>query len=442
MDVVANETPPHSELRTLSRLAAPLALSHAGNQLMSVVDTIMVGPLGTTALAGAGIGNGVYFAVTVFGLGCVLGADPLITQAIGAGETARARHLLDRAIRVAVIVGIPSVFITFLLPSVVRAAGVDAGVAHEVERFLWGRAGHALPFLIFIAQRAYLQAIGHTRPIVWTMVVMNVINVIGNIVLIPRYGVLGSGLASTISGVVGVILMGLALRLVAPRADSGGTDPQATRKIFALGVPLGFQIVAEVGAFTLTGVIAGRLGPVAAASHQIALTLASLSFTCALGVSNATAVRVGYHVGRENSQMARRAGFIGIALAAAVMAVNAGLLSVFSTTLAKVVSRSADPALLASGAALVLIAGVFQLAEGIQTAASGALRGAGDTQAPLWSNVIGYYAIGLPFGAWLGLTRGLGVRGLWWGLCLGLAVVATILVERFRRLSSRPIARA
>src|SRR3954471_10638948 len=154
------------ELRTLLRLAWPLILGYAGGQLMSMTDTAMVGRLGAHALAGVGIGNGIYFTVSCFGLGCVAGLEAPVAQAIGAGERGRARRLMWQGVRVAVGASLPLLVVMALLPSLLPRLGIDAATTHEVGAYLWARMLNVVPFLVFNAQRAYLQASHATRPIV------------------------------------------------------------------------------------------------------------------------------------------------------------------------------------------------------------------------------------------------------------------------------------
>src|SRR6185312_2366431 len=215
------------ELRTLLRLSGPLILGYAGSQLMSMTDTAMVGRLGAGALAGVGIGNGVYFTVSVFGLGCVAGMEAPVAQAFGAGEPMRARRLLWQGMRVACGVSLPLVVIMSFLPSILPWCGIDVATTAEVRAYLWTRMLNVLPYLVFIGQRAYLQAAGVTRPIVVATAVGIAANALGNWLLIYRvgWGVAGAGLASTLAATAMCAMMGPAIaRIDAP--------PDAQRRRF------------------------------------------------------------------------------------------------------------------------------------------------------------------------------------------------------------------
>jgi MATE family multidrug resistance protein len=210
-------------------------------------------------------------------------------------------------------------------------------------------------------------------------------------------------------------------------------------KVLRLGLPIGFQYLAEVGLFALVAVLAGRIGPEAAAAHQIAIALASFTFCVAFGVGAATSVRVGHHVGRESTPGARRAGFLGIAIAALIMGSFGTAFSLAPVFFTRLLTSDAD--VVPVGAALLSVAALFQVSDGIQAVALGALRGAGDTRVGLVANLVGYYLLGLPVAYYWGVVRGGGVIGLWWGLSAGLTGVAMGLTYRFHRISRRHLVR-
>jgi MATE family multidrug resistance protein len=210
--------------------------------------------------------------------------------------------------------------------------------------------------------------------------------------------------------------------------------------ILSLGLPVGLQLLAEVGIFALTGLFAGVLGRVPAAAHQVALALASFSFSMALGIGAATSVQVGRAIGAADSALARRAGFLGIAAGGVMMSASGLLFLLFPHPLARLFTS--DPEVASAAVPLLRIAAVFQLSDAIQAVSSGALRGAGDTRFSFLANLVGHYGVGLPAALALCFAAGLGAAGLWWALSLGLTAVALLQSLRFARLTSRPVARA
>lgn len=445
------------ELGTLLRLAGPLILGYAGMQVMTVVDTAMVGRLGATALAGVGIGNGIYFTLSAFGLGAVIGMDAPVAQAFGAGEPERARRLLWQGVRVALGVSVPLVVLMALAPLLLPWAGVEPGTSRAVRAYLWARMFNVVPYLVFNAQRSYLQARAVTRPIVVATIAGNLGNFVGNALFIygdaalvgiglprlglPALGVVGSGLSSTVASLVMLALMGRAIAALPAPPDPArrALHPEMVRTLVALGVPVGLQILAETGIFATVGVLAGRLGPRAAAAHQIAIALASFTFCVTLGIGAAAGVRVGRHVGRGDTRAARRAGLLALGSSAAFMSLSALVFLVAGGALARALTD--DPAVVATAIPLLYVVALFQVSDGLQATAAGALRGAGDPHAPLYANLVGHWVVALPVAVVLGFRTQRGVVGLWWGLSLGLTLVALGLIARFLQLSSRPITR-
>lgn len=440
---------PRRELGAQLRLATPLAAQQVGLVLMSLVDTAMLGRYHPDALAGAGIGNALAFALTCLGLGIVLGLDPLIAQALGAREGARTPALLRDGVGVAVRVGAAITLALCVVPVVLGLADVEPAVADEARVYVYARAIGTVPFLCQIALRSFLQAHGRTTPLIVAVIVGNIVNAGLDWVLIfgePRLGIpaLGSiGAAIATSAIV--------VGTAAYYARAAGTitrtlpapaspPPPSTRDIFRIGTPIGLQLFAEVAAFALAGVLAGRLGSTPAAAHQVALQLASVPFSVTIGIGAAAAVRVGLAVGAGDPVAARRAGLASLALGAAVMSTSATVFVLAAAPLASLFT-DADAVILAA-IPLVQIAAVFQLSDGAQAVAAGALRGAGDTRAAFVANVFGHYLLGLPVALVLTFALDLGARGLWWGLSVGLTGTAIALIARFLWLTARPIARA
>ncbi len=449
-----------AELGALWKLAAPLSLASAGWALMGVVDTAVAGRAGPAVQGGTGLGNSVFFAVAVLGLGTMMGLDPLVAQAMGAGDRLRARRLLWQGLWLALAVAALLALPLALLSGLLGRAGVVPEVASEAGRFLLVRLVGLPAVLFYGALRAFLQGQGRTRPLLISVVLANLVNfplavllVLGGAALpdwtgplrqVPALGSAGSALATTLVTLVQASVLALAAREpsgapAVPRRPERAALGQALR----VGLPIGLHSAAEVGVFALVGVLAGRLGAVPLGAHQIVLAVATLSFTLAMGIGNAASVRVGWAVGAGDTPAARRAGLTAFASGGLSMAVAGLVFVLFPGGLAGLFTS--DPAVAREAAALFLVAAVFQISDGVQGAGAGVLRGAGDTRFTFAANMVGHWLLGLPLALWLGLTLGLGVTGLWWGLCLGLSVVGGALLLRFLRISRgtiRPLAAA
>ncbi len=442
-----------TELRQLVKLAAPLAAVHAGMQLMSVVDVAVFGRVGAAALGGSGLAAGAYMFLSIFGVGIVLALDPLIAQALGAGEARRASGLLWQGAWLSLAVGVALGALGVGLSPLLAHAGVTPEVAREAGGYLAVRSLGLPAHLLLTSMRAWLQAAGRTRPLVVAMVLGNLLNGAlaalfvfggadlpawaGPLRVVPPMGAAGAALASVLVTIAQVVL--LAPSLGVPRSDGGSRrpNPPELRLAVRVGLPIGLQMSAEVGIFALVGLLAGRLGDQPLAAHNVALTAASLSFTAALGVGAAASTRVGLFVGAGDLAGARRAGFTALGLGMSVMTASALLFRLVPGPIARLLSD--EPSVVAAAVPLLAVAAVFQLSDGLQAVGAGVLRGAGDTRFSFLANVAGHWAIGLPVAAWLGLRGEGSVAGLWWGLCAGLTVVGITLAWRFHRLSSRPI---
>lgn len=435
---MTSSAPARSERAALLWLAVPLATQQVGSQLMGTVDAAMLGRYSDAALAGAGVGNNLLFAITSVGFGIVMGMDTVVPQALGAGRFEDARRAVGAGIRLAILVGLIATLLVFATPLLLQLTGVQPDVIHEARSYVYLRAIGIVPFLITIALRSYLAAHGRTRPLVIAMVVGNIINFALDYVLIfgvralgiPAMGVIGAALATTF-----VQLITMAVYLAATRTLYAGASPPSTtadlRAILRYGLPVGGQIFAEVGIFGVATVIAAHFGEREAAAHSIALAIASFTFSFAMGVAAATSVGVGSAVGAGNLALARSRGFLGIRIGVSVMVVCAVGFWLIPQALAR--AFTSDLPVIATTVPLLHIAALFQLFDGTQTVAAGALRGLGQTSATLWGNVVGHYAVALPVILILGFGLGLGITGVWWGLSLGLTVTAVILVAMFLR---------
>jgi MATE family multidrug resistance protein len=306
-----------------------------------------------------------------------------------------------------------------------------------------------VPYLAFTVLRQALQAQHRTRAVVWAIVVGNAVNLLLNWVLIygrlgaPSLGAVGSAWSSTVGRWVMLgTLAALGWPHLRPALSPWQRDawrPAAVGRLARLGLPIGLQQVLEYGAFGAVGLAMGGLGTAAMAGHQATLNLASLTFMVPLGVSAAAAVRVGHAVGAGDGPRARRAAAAATAVGVGFMACTAALMLAAPHALAALYTD--DARVLALAAALIPVAGVFQVFDGLQVVSLGILRGAGDTRVPAVANVVGFWLLGLPLGAWLAFRAGAGPRGLWWGLVAGLATTGLANAARVRAKLRGPVAR-
>ncbi len=433
-----------SELRLLWKLALPLALAQAGQALMGLVDTGVLGRLSATAQAGAGLGNSLTFTCSFFGMGVMMALDPLVSQAIGAGDVTRARTHYWQGVWLALITSAVVMVPVALIPFALEPFGVRAEVAEGARVYMWWRLPGVTAVLLFVTARSYLTGVGKVAITFWSMVVANVANLLLDLALvfgfgpIPAMGVAGAAIATVLCTwlQLGVLLLGFGPR---PAGTQRRFDRVEVLRALRLGAPIGFHFIAESGVFSLTGLFSGRLGATAAAAHQVALNWASITFCVASGIGAAAATRVGWSIGRDDTRGARRAGLTAFGSAAVFMALASLVFLAFPQTMAGLMSD--DAGVVETVIALFVVVAVFQISDGVQAVGAGALRGTGDTTFTFWANVVGHWFIGLPVAYLLGVRGPFGVVGLWWGLSAGLTVVAIALVLRFNRTTRGRIAR-
>ncbi len=438
------------EIARIIALAWPIAAAQLALVAMSLVDTAIVGRISARELAGVATGRSLAFAVITPALGVTSALEALASQAVGSGAPREAWGALRATLRGALLLTAPAVALAFALAMALEPFGVEHAIVRPAEWFMLGQVPGQFAFGAFFAAKTYLQAHGITRPALVAALAANVVNVVvcATLVLgddalravhlpgvgLPRLGAFGAGIANSVATVfLAAWLLGSAWRA----RPAGPPHPVPVSRTLRLGLPIGLQLLAEVGVFTVIAMLAGRLGPVVASAHQVALGLASFTFMGALGVSAATAVRVGHAVGAGTSP--RRAGLLGIAVGTGMMSAGALAFALVPGPLVRLFTH--DPQVITLGRSLLGIAALFQLFDGAQTVAAGALRGAGDVRFPFIANVACHWLIGLPIALVLGFALHQGAAGLWWGLTAGLVTVAVTLTARFALISRRHIAR-
>jgi multidrug resistance protein, MATE family len=431
------------ELRPMLALAAPLVIAEVGWVSMGTVDTLMVGRLGAESIAAAGLASMIFFTVAVFAMGLLLGLDPLVAQAFGAGRLDDCHRWLVAGVWMAGGVSFPSVGAVYLLRAALGVWGLPPDVLVLTRLYLGVLVWSLPPFLFYVAFRRYLQAMNIVRPVTITLLLANGVNAAANWMLIfghlgaPAVGLRGSAFATLVArtfmavSLLAVILAHEAKMRPRLRDTPLALDVPRVRTLLRVGLPAAGQMLFEVGVFALATALAGRVSADALAANQIALNMASLTFMVPYGIGSAGAVRVGQAIGRRDLLGARAAGWTAIALGVAFMTLASSTFLTFPVALVR--AYTSDERVISIGVALLFVAAVFQLFDGLQGVATGVLRGAGDTQTPMFWNLGGHWLVGLPLGYLLCFRLGRGVVGLWWGLSTGLMICGVALLVTWIR---------
>ncbi len=436
-----------TEARAMALLAIPVVLDHLGSMSMPFVDTIMVGRLGPEELGAVGAAAAVYSVYMVFANGIISSVSPTVAHAFGAREDEEIGRAAGQGFWLVLGLALLGWIVTWNMEGLMSLTGQDPEVASLAGQYIRALSAGIPASLSYFHLRSFAVGLGQTR----ITMVISFIGAAVNIPLvyllifggggIPPLGVTGAGLAT--AAVHWVMLLTMSAWVRRHRefrayhllAHALRPEPAFLKRLIRLGLPIGAGMSMENGFFALTNTLMGRFSTVALASHQIAINVAAIAFMVPLGISVATTTRVGHAMGRREPELAALAGWTGIVMGGMVMSVTALTFILFSRPIISI--YTADPETAAYARGLLAIAGAFQICDGLQVTALGALRGLKDTTVPMFTNLLSYWLCGLPVGLWLGFTMELEGEGLWWGLTAGLTVAAVAHGLRFRGLTQR-----
>jgi MATE family multidrug resistance protein len=436
------------ELKATLRLAAPLALAQLAQIGMGLTDTVLLGALGRDALAAGGLGAGLFFTITAILQGLVFGVGILVAHARGADEPDKIPGLLRGGFVLATATALPLMIVLWYIEPILVLVGQPQPLAHDVGRYVQVLL-FATPASMWLAvQRSYLTAMGKTRLVLIVSIVALVFNGVLNYGLIhgkfglPEMGFMGSCTATLIA--VWCMMAATALGMRKTQGANVGPAPitwSVVRELLTLGWPIAITLGVEILLFLAGALMMGVLGAAALAAHHVTISIASATFMVPLAVAQAVNVRVGYFMGAQAPRAARRAANAAFLLGVSFMAVAALVMLAFPYDIALLFNlepgRAEDAEVIDLIVRLLTICALFQVFDGAQTIAAGALRGMKDTRVPALLAGMSYWAVGFPVAWALAFPLGWGPTGVWWGLAAGLAVAAVVLNIRFWRHSAR-----
>lgn len=433
--------------RGLFVLAGPLIFNNLASAGMGFADTVMAGRIGTADLAAVALGSSVFMVVFLFGFGVLMAMSPTAAHAYGAGRSEEVGVHFRQCLWLSQALALVGIGALWWSEDLLWRIGVDPTVIPLTTRYLhavaWGLPG----MYAYLSIRLMSEGIGWTRPIMYVAAVGLVVNVFGNWVLmygkfgLPALGAVGCGVASAIA--MWVMLGAMVVYVMRhPRYKPFGLgtrlDPPSwsgLRELLSLGLPISVSFVSEAGLFSAVGLLMGTLGAAVVAGHQIAINYSGTMFMIPLGLHSALTIRVGHTLGRGDPELARRIGTIGIVMCGVVMVVSAFVLLLFREPIAAFYTVDTEVQQIA--VSLLTMGMIFQISDGLQVGAAGALRGYKDTRIPMLLNFGSYWLVAFPLAWYMGIVARLGPQAVWIGLIVGLTLTAVTLGARFAQVSKR-----
>jgi MATE family multidrug resistance protein len=435
--------------REAMQLAMPIIAGQLGMILMGFFDTVQVGKLGADYIAATGVGSTVYWISTLLGLGTLMAISPLVSEARGAQKDWRAIGIYHSGLKVALGISVLFLVVVYIVTRFFHHLGQEPQVADlAIEYLFWLNLG--TPVIMFATvYKQLLDGLGRTAVGMWVNILALLLNVLLNWLLIyghwgfPALGISGAAIASVIARLAMLVALYLFVRFdqqihqlkTAYNNALAEQHNDYSAAILRIGIPYGLQMFFEIAAFGVAQIMAGWLGKTYSAAHQMAINLASITFMITAGLSAAGTIMTGYHFGAKSKSDIRVAAITVVMLTFAFELTFAGIFIVFNQPLATLYTD--DVTLLAVAPGLILLAAFFQLSDGLQSVASGLLRGIQDVKIPSIMAFVSYWLIMIPACYLLAFTFGYGVKGIWIGFIIGLSFAASVLLLRFHWVLKR-----
>lgn len=425
-------------------LAGPVVISQLGHTLVQTLDTVIIGHYaGTISLAAVSLVHAVFMVVLVIGLGVAYGLTPLIAQENGKSNYKQCAKLLSNSLWLNVVTAI-FLFLVVYYGSMfaMQHSEQDPQVVATAKPYLLILSLSILPLMIFQTFKQFAEGLGFTKQAMSITIWGNVLNVIIAVILvkgmfgIEPMGVRGVGIATLIDRVlmmlvmIGYVLRSENFKVYVQFFSVKYVDFSKITKVAKIGLPVAMQYVFEIGAFAVAALMAGHIGAMEQAAHQTAITLAAMTYMMAGGIASAATIKVGNSFGNQNYKRLQRFAVASYHLVIIFMLFFAVIFTLFNQYLPYLITSDANVVALA--AQLLIIAGIFQLFDGTQVVGLGALRGMGDVNIPTFITFVAYWIIGLPVAYVLGIYFNVGIKGIWYGLTLGLLTSSVLLYFRFR----------
>ncbi len=437
------------EFRTNLRLALPVMTGSIGHLVVGLVDDIMVGSLGPIKLAATSLGNSLIFIAISIGIGFSFAITPLLSESDGANDYKKGRLQFQHSMILMILLGFVLVIFLFLLEPILFHLKQPPEVVKLAIPYFEVVAISMFPMIVFQGLKQFTDGLSQTQYAMQATLITNVVNVALNFMLIygwwifPKMGIVGAAVGTLVSRIVMVIFMLYIINnkkrfkpyLLLLKKEE--IKKSIFKEIINLGLPSALQMLFEVGVFTASILLAGVIGAYPQAANQIAIKMSATTFMVSIGIGVATTIRVGNQKGLKQFKDLRRIAISNMLLIGIIMSIFTLLFMVFKNTLPLLFTQNEEVIHIA--ATLLVIAGVFQISDGIQAIVLAALRGLQDVIVPTYITFFAYWIIGFPISYYLGLHTNLKTKGIWIGLLISLTLSALLLFLRFQYLSRKLI---
>ena len=433
------------EVSALGKIGGPIVGTQLLGMGLNVTDTIMAGQLSAADLAGVAVGNALYLPIFMFGIGTLVAINPVVSHHLGGKRFDEIGKSARQMLWVVALIALPSFFLVRWLPELMPIVRVDTEIIPLATNYMLAASWGIPAYFLFSGFRYFSEGLAYTRPAMLVALGMLIVNIPADYVFmygafgLPQLGAEGTGYATSLVQWAG----GLSMLIFTAKfktyrrfkifVRTKGPDWDRIAELLKIGIPNALSTTMEVLLFAAVSVLMGTLSVQASAAHQVAINIAATVFMIPLGLSLAISQRVGISIGKGLIQEARFRGFMGTAVCTGVTTITAILLFSFPETIVSIYTQDLEVSNLA--VSLVFFAAVFQLSDGLQVGAFGALRGLKDTRMPMVFNLISYWFIGFSVGYYLSFIGGYGPEGLWMGLIAGLTTAAMLHNTRFHLLT-------
>lgn len=428
--------------RSTLNLSTPIIIGQIGFVMMGVIDNAMIGQMiGKDPLAAVGASNAIFFLITVFGMGTLSAVAPLVSIAKNKNNGEDCFAIFRKSQTAALLLSAITLPILWVCAYNFHWFGQEPEVAKLAAEYLFIVSLGVLPFYSFWGGKQFTEGLSYTKPAMVVTIAGLLLNTFLNWIMIegnlgfPRLELTGAGIATTVTRVlmtVGMFMFIWKSELIKPfRIVTAKATTKHLKEIFKIGVPSGMQYFFEVAAFASAAILMGHLSKEALAAHNIAINVAALTYMVTLGISAAGSIRVGDYYGKEDRKGVYMAGTGALILISVFMVFTCALFILFNKELSAIFIDPSEQEVLKIAVGLLVIAGFFQMSDGIQGVALGILRGVTDVKIPTVFTLFSYWVVGLPTAYYLAFHTALGPKGIWWGLTAGLTCSAILLTSRF-----------